>query len=217
MSHNKTTVGGQSPDSAGEISIALNDLSDVSGSPSTGDALVYGGANWAPTAPTGDAATTLPYSGYNEYDAYVGGAKYFSTSDYAMFSHYRWRNNMIGGPYTASFWVDATDPPSANTNTKWVMAYDLPSGLWLIDCTPNFTFSSSTDYVDLAWFDTSGNQYSSLVRFQEGRPSPANVWAVVDVSAPTRVYLKCVVVSGSISQARDDTPRNIAFQFIKIG
>ena len=57
MSHNKIKVGGQSPNTSGEISVALNDLSDVSGSPSTSEALVYGGSGWAPGTLSGELQT----------------------------------------------------------------------------------------------------------------------------------------------------------------
>ena len=190
MSHNKITVGGKTPDTAGEIAVDLNDLSDVSGSPSTGDALVYGGAGWGPSNPGLTAATTLPYSAYNTYDGYGGSAKYISVNDYVMFSHYRWRTNMIGGPYSGSIWVQATKPPSQlSLNSKYLMAFDLPAGVWLIDCTPNFTFTSSSNYIDVAWYDVAGNQYSSLFRFQIGRAYPVNVWAIINLSSPARVSI----------------------------
>ena len=104
MSDNKITVGGKTPGTAGEIAVALNDLSDVSGSPSTGDILAYGGSGWLPTAPTGDAATTLPYSAYIENSSWGAGSHHIDTGDWVAWRKYSAKDNMIGGPYSASFW-----------------------------------------------------------------------------------------------------------------
>ena len=47
MSHNKIKVGGQSPNVSGEITVALNDLSNVTaGSPSDDDVLKYSSGSW---------------------------------------------------------------------------------------------------------------------------------------------------------------------------
>ena len=47
MSHNKITVGGQEPNREGAVSLALDNLSDVSASsPSAGQTIAYDGANW---------------------------------------------------------------------------------------------------------------------------------------------------------------------------
>jgi hypothetical protein len=50
MSHNKITVGNQSPSSSGDISLALNDLSDVSiSSPANNEVIGFNGSAYVNT------------------------------------------------------------------------------------------------------------------------------------------------------------------------
>ena len=219
MSHNKTTVGSKTPDTAGEIAVALNDLSDISGSPSTGDALAYGGSGWLPTAPTGDAATTLPYSAYAEYVSFGAGAHYIQTGDWLAWRKYSANPNMIGGPYNTSFWMNATTVHTRDlTNSKWAMGYELPAGRWIVKGVVNWTYASSTEYVDMAWFDAAGNQYGNLVRSQQNKAAGSvNVWGLIEISSLTEVALKCTYASALITNPGGAEHRCIAYQFIKIG
>ena len=86
MSHNKISVGTATPDATGALSVALNDLSDVSGSPSDGDVCGYASGAWAPTSPP-----------EIERIAFVGwrlGAGSFNTStaNYDIGDNTIWRN-----------------------------------------------------------------------------------------------------------------------------
>jgi len=217
MSHNKITVGGKTPDTAGEIAVDLNDLSDVSGSPSTGDALVYGGANWGPASP-GVASTTLPYSTYVTDQSWSAGGFALLAGRYWIWRHLSGNPDMIGGPYYPSgFWIFSKTAQAGLTNTKWCQAYDIPAGVWLIDGSFNARHNGTTNYVDVRWRDASGNNYGNMIRSMEGRPNSTNVWALVDVASTTQIFLEVVSVSGSVFIPARDVSRSIAFQFIKIG
>tara|TARA_Y100000592_G_scaffold38382_2_gene60764 strand:- start:29334 stop:29954 length:621 start_codon:yes stop_codon:yes gene_type:complete len=79
MSHNKIKVGGQSPNTSGEISVSLNNLSDVvlSGSEEAKDVLRHNGTNFVdtqlaysdlsgtPTIPSSSGDITSDHTGVN--------------------------------------------------------------------------------------------------------------------------------------------------------
>ena len=220
MSHNQTTVGGQSPNSAGEISVALNDLSDVSGSPSTGEALVYDGSGWAP-ASIGAVSTTLPYSAYvSDQSSWGAGSYKIITGHWVSWRKYSARNDMIGGPYNTTFWMSSSTAHTSLSNTKWCMGFKLPSGKWIVRGVLNVRHSNSTNYLEAGWFDGAGNQYGNIVRSMRGRSAGSCiVWGLIDISSLTEVFIKCTYASHATG-LQIPTPaetRCIAYQFIKIG
>ena len=74
MSHNLEQVGTATPDASSDLGVELNDLSDVSGVPSDGQALEYSGGAWGPGAwPTTQRRALLNWT-------LLSGS--FSTSNY---------------------------------------------------------------------------------------------------------------------------------------
>ena len=83
MSHNKITVGGQSPNSNGEISTELNNLSNVSvSSPIENQLLKYSSGSWTAQTQEPSASKELVYS-YATYitSGYSGGTTNYSLSN----------------------------------------------------------------------------------------------------------------------------------------
>ena len=215
MSHNKITVGGKTPDSSGEIAVDLNDLSNVSGTPSTNDVLVYGGAGWSPAVAT--AGTSLPYSAFNPWTSHGVGSYGIPSGDWYSWRKFTARNSMIGGPYNSSFWVSSSIVHTSLSNSSWCMAFDLPAGLWFVRGTPNVRHNNTTNYIDLAWFDAAGNQYGNKARSMRGRPNSVTCWGVVDIASTTKIFLKSVLSSGAIYIPGATEHRSITFHFIKLG
>lgn len=119
MSHNKISVGTATPDATGALSVALNDLSDVSGSPSDGDVCGYASGAWAPTSPP-----------EIERIAFVGwrlGAGSFSTStaNYDVGDNVIWRNAQM-------FLYDTTYTQVTASSGAYVPA---PSSAWTMHWT----------------------------------------------------------------------------------
>jgi len=79
MSHNKIKVGSQSPNTEGEINVALNDLSNVSvGSPSNNQVLKYSSGSWIAGNAGNQASKELMYSYKSKFTGTYGGG----TSNY---------------------------------------------------------------------------------------------------------------------------------------
>lgn len=213
MSHNKITVGGQTPDSSGGITIALDDLDNVSGTPSPGDVVSWNGSSWVYAAPGSTASTTLPNSAFTDDSAYSASGGTQSTGHRFQFRHFGC--HLIGGPYSDSFWTPATTPDAAKQNTKWCMGFNLGSGLWLMHAVVNYRFAASTGRIDVAWFDSS-SQLSSSVQVTGERSSSTTLVSVVDLASPTEVFLKNTYVSGTVYIPSGSQARSVSVQFIKM-
>ncbi len=120
MSHNSNQVGTADPNRQGEISVELNDLSDVSGSPSEGDVLGYASGAWAPTSPPGIERT-----------AFVGwrlssGSFSTSTANYDVGDNVIWRNAQMflyDTTYTQTTASSGVYVPAASA--AWTMHWTL--------------------------------------------------------------------------------------------
>jgi hypothetical protein len=92
MSHNKIKVGGQSPNTSGEISVALNNLSDVSvASPSNNQVLKYNGDTWVAGSAGPEASKELVYHYKSAFaGTYSGGTSNYNLTNNAL-NRFRWR------------------------------------------------------------------------------------------------------------------------------
>ena len=88
MSHNRTKIGSAEPNSSGVISPELNDLSNVSGSPSDGQVLKYSSSSssWSPS----NSSSTTARICFSSWRSQGG----FNTSNYAydVNDNIMWRN-----------------------------------------------------------------------------------------------------------------------------
>jgi hypothetical protein len=120
MSHNKIKVGGQSPNTLGEVSVALDNLSSVNlGTPSSDQVLKYDGSEWiSSAAPPGTEAYIL--LGQGETAAYsTSGASTLSTLNNAIHLYDTAPLNTIGGATLnevtgVSDWYDDITLPAGN-------------------------------------------------------------------------------------------------------
>jgi hypothetical protein len=214
MSHNVTKVCSKSPDNTGNITVELNDLTNLSGAPSSTNVLAYDGTNWINTS--NSANTSLPYSYHSVHSSWGASGYEVRVDDWIGWRKLSGSNEMIGGPYTASFWEDASAAHMIISNTKWCMGFNLPVGTWFVKGVVNFRHNNTSNYLDIGWFDGSGNQYSNLVRSARGRTSSVTVWGLVDISSATQIFLKCVSKSGTIYIPTGPEHRCIAYQFTKL-
>tara|TARA_Y100000310_G_scaffold55782_1_gene51130 strand:- start:69 stop:701 length:633 start_codon:yes stop_codon:yes gene_type:complete len=196
MSHNKIKVGGKTPDSAGEISVALNDLSDVSGSPSTGEALVYGGAGWAPAVGGGDLQAIFIAHRSGVAPAYSASPASAMTTNSTFYVYDSAPYNTITGS-------------TINQTNGWVDYITLPAGKYTIQSQVRAEFSASTGYLGTVWKNSANNvQYSAegfvgdLSSF--GGPT-AEALGHLDISVNTDIYLKIGQVSSIHAIASQST------------
>ena len=139
MSHNKITVAGQKPDVNGDVSVNVENLSDVSGTPSTNDYLKWSGTAWEPTA---NASLTTGvghiFIGQGESDNYSNsphGTGSFAAGNQIYFYDSSPVNTITGATITSS--------------SGWISSITLPAGDYLLNVKTLFEFSA-TGYCSYA-------------------------------------------------------------------
>jgi hypothetical protein len=190
MSHKKITVGGQAPDAAGNIEVGVSHLSDISGTPSSGEALVYGGAGWAPSAVGG----SLQYMFISHRS---GGTINYNTSPASSMAvgdtFYIYDAAPLNTITGAS--INQTTA-SGSVIANWVNYITLPAGKYTLQSQVLAEFNPSTGYLSTA-FKNSANSidYSSqgFVGDLSTFSSPtALTLGHLDISSNTDIYLKIV-------------------------
>lgn len=120
MSHNKATIGTATPDATGAIAVALNDLSDVSGSPSEGDVLSYNSGAWGATNPPG--IERIAFTGWR----LSSGTFNTSTANFDVGDNTIWRNaqmHLYDTTYTQVTASSGSYVPAPST--AWTMHWTL--------------------------------------------------------------------------------------------
>ena len=136
MSHNKIKVAGKSPNQAGEISVDLSDLNDVSSSaPSNDQYLQYNStsAEWEPTDGTTVETTNVPTIFIGE-----GASQTYPEA---------WANNNGVYFYSSSTPVNTISSAtvtSSDSYANWYDTFTLPSGTYLVYARAQGDFSSSS-------------------------------------------------------------------------
>ena len=130
MSHNKITVAGQSPDASSEISIALNNLSDVSTSGvSSGEVIKYNGSSWNTGAPPAGSPQYI-LIGQGESEAY-------SSSTATSLA----QGNSLQIYDTSP--IENIAGASLTKTSDWIREITLPAGQYFVQCQTNVIFSAS--------------------------------------------------------------------------
>jgi hypothetical protein len=150
MSHNINKVNSQEPNRAGEITEALNDLSDVSASsPSSGQTLRYDGANWS----LGTTTTALSLFGTGQTQAYPTGGTALAVNVDLHF--YGEAHNGAG---------------ATGTYTGWFDSVTLPAGSYILTAVSGITMSTSTGEASFRWYDQGGSTFrgtTGIVGFED--------------------------------------------------
>ncbi len=147
MSHNSNKVNAQEPNRQGEITQALNDLSDVNASsPSSGQMLIYSSGAWG--AGAGAATGGIINIGQGESDAYSNSGASSIATNVDLFFYDSAPTNSISGATINNVGV-----------TDWVSSVELPIGDYMIWVRFGAEFSS-TGYLGFAVYD-SGNVVKS--------------------------------------------------------
>jgi len=137
MSHNKITVAGQDPSSAGDITVGLNSLSDVTISSASSDqVLKYDGSSFVNAALSANKGYDLKCaiyqgSGGNNYTVSTSSTYKYVIGDYSI---YRINGNTYNTYYDTGFTVNnATSANSPISNNTWVESIDIPNaGTYLV-------------------------------------------------------------------------------------
>ena len=188
MSHNKFTVAGQSPNASSEISVALNNLSDVSiSSPSSDQVLKYNGSSFVNGAAPSTSASYM-LLGQGETDAYSNsGAASIGAGDKLRIYDSSPVENIAGASLTKY------------SSTNWIESFTLPAGNYQIISQFNVSFSSS-GYASAVLEDGSNNNYTYQAVIGDNASShqagaATSLVGYFELSASTALHLELKAVS----------------------
>ena len=188
MSHNKFSVASQSPDSSGDVSVALTNLSDVSiSTPSVGQVLKYDGSSFVNIAEPSASAAYIRV-GNGETNAYSNsGAASIGVGDQLRIYETSPLNTISGASFTKY------------SSTDWIESITLPAGNYQAISQFNVSFSAS-GYAALVIEDGSNNNYSyqavigdNAASYQAG--AATSIVTYFELSTSTAVHLELKAVS----------------------
>jgi hypothetical protein len=163
MSHNKITVANQSPDSAGNISIDVSNMSDVNiSSPTDNQVLQYSTASSEWQNQTVSLGSGLLVLGQGDSDAYSNSGASSMSGDVYLYAPSASIVNTFGATITKYL---ATD---------WVTSITLPAGNYFAQLTYRVEFSSS-GYFNFGLTDSTGStEYTTKAYIGEDRTTIDN-------------------------------------------
>ena len=192
MSHNRIKVGSAEPNSSGVISPELNDLSNVSGSPSDGQVLKYNSSAWAPASESSGSAIEYIFYGHGESESYSDSPASNLNANSTVYIYDSSGVNTITG---ASVSTTAT---SGGGGGVWLGSVTIPSGTYRATFTVLPSFSSS-GYFAYSLHDGTNHRTSigtvgtSTSNYGSGGPVATGAFTI---SSSTTLTPRILAVSG---------------------
>ena len=191
MSHNKIKVGGQEPTVNGEISVALNNLSDVSASsPSNGDFLKYNSTSgdWENSATASSSSVPIVFLGEGANQNYPetlasGSDVYFYAASPI---------NTIGATLGSS-----------DSYSNWYDQFTLPAGDYMLQASLHGDYTGATGQAKYQFREGSNNRGASGVNLDPsnttGTEYPGEAISYVTLSSSTTITVRLTSVTAADS------------------
>ena len=158
MSHNKIKVAGQEPNSSGSITVALDNLSNVTASsPNENDVLQYSSGSWS-TAALASVSSSAEYLliGQGESNAYNSSTTDTTISNGDILNFYDTTpKNTISGASVVNYLA-----------TDWITGVTLPAGTYWVLTTYRVKFSAS-GLLGFRWKTDAGGNLSHIAYIGE--------------------------------------------------
>ncbi len=198
MSHNKIKVGSATPDFNGDVTLNLDNLSDVSGTPSTDQYLQYDGSGWTPVNAAAGSTVEFIFIGHGESQDYQysphGTGAFTSTSDLYIYDSNH--TNTITNA-TVTITSGQADPRSDN----WISSITLPAGNYIVSGQTLLEFSSS-GYAAYAFHDSSNNVLTQVGVVGTDRSlyggTGSLAYSIIELTSQTTIKLKLRAKGGTI-------------------
>ena len=209
MSHNKIKVGGQSPNTSGEISVALDNLSDINiTSISDNDFLQYNSTSgdWENTANPSSSTVAILFLGEGADQTYPetlasGSDVYFYAASPV---------NTIGATLASS-----------DTYSDWYDQFTLPAGDYLLQASLHGDYTGATGEAKYQFREGSNNRGASGVNLDPSNTSgteyPADAISYVTLTASTTVTLRLTSVTASNSTTTNLQSKRGYLLIMKVG
>ncbi len=190
MSHNKIKVGGQSPSTSGEISVALDNLSDVSSTLTDNEMLAYVGSEFTTRSKLSTSSESY-YRFIKTSDNYGTTASY-SNNDYWVWRHSTGVNESKDATVTRN---TATSGNSPINNSNWTESLTFTeSGTYLfVACVAMGDNFTSNDSCNVQWSD--GSAFSHKTHLNSEGVFGSTLWGIKTISSSTtfRMFVSDIV------------------------
>ena len=217
MSHNKIKVGGQNPNASGEISVSLNNLSNVSTASASNGVLLKYFNSWTFGLP-GFVSTDFALIASNRTTGGVT-AVYDSTSLNSILTDSR--NSGYGtaslkgsaSQFTHLFQSGTTFSGGAS---KRYSGFELPANSkFLLIFVHAGKFTNSTGESVLQWIDENNNSLGPQVKFQDSGRGSKKLFGYIEVGGSSiKVFPTCISTS---LHRRGNYADGDSWQAIRIG
>ena len=190
MSPNKIKVAGQEPDASGSITVALNDLSNVSASsPSESDILQYSSGSWS-TAALASVSSAAEYLliGQGESNAYSNSTTDTTISNGDILNFYDTApKNTLSGASVVNYLA-----------TDWITGVTLPAGTYWVLTTYRVEFSAS-GLLGFRWQTDAGGNKTNIAYIGESfggvAGTTSTISAIINLSSSDTIELNASDVS----------------------
>ena len=191
MSHNKIKVGGQSPNTSGEISVAINNLSDVNiTSVSNNDFLKYNSTSgdWENNATASSSSVSIVFLGEGANQNYPetlasGSDVYFYAASPI---------NTIGATLGSS-----------DSYSNWYDQFTLPAGDYILQASLHGDYTGATGEAKYQFREGSNNRGAAGVNLDPsnttGTEYPAEAVSYVTLASSTTITVRLISVTAANS------------------
>lgn len=216
MSYLINKVQDQKPDVDGQINVAIDQLNNFTGTPSTNDFLVFGsGSDWTPDTFTPEQ---IGDHGFSYHGVFTSGSVGIQDSTrYDVGNRFIFRQSSGYDTSESTISPNTTVASTAGvggTTTAWFMSWDVDPGDWLFyTTTPIRPYSSSQ--MTLQWTDGT-NYYGPKLELDESVKCPDVHIAYISISSTTELWLEVMASNNSYLHSSNQH-QAVAFNFIKIG
>lgn len=227
MSHNKITVGSQLPDSAGNVSLALTDLSDVSfSSLSNNDVIQYNGTSFDNTAISStDLIDQSLFANCNLTAMGEGVFSFVYSSSTAAGSANAIMVGATGSGYgiadiTGSIAVSNVTPAGltyGSTGSRFYARYQVPTGQYILIYETRGFFQDSTGVSTVAWMDESYNVLGNVVELKPkggGQRGSKKIYGYINTNSSVYVHIGLITTS---KHARAREVNSTTVQILRVG
>jgi len=204
MSHNKITVGGQAPSASGDVSIALNNLSDVDTTGvASGDVIAYNGSSYE--ASSSSISLGVVFLG-------EGASSNYPQTLNASDNVYFYAPNPINT-------IGATLLDSDTIGSDWYDGATLPAGEYIISCSLHGDYTGSTGITTFI-VKSGSTQIGCFAQDVDGANNsdyPSDASAYISLSSPTNIVVDITSVTAANSTTTDAQSKRGYLQIIKVG
>lgn len=227
MSHNKITVASLPPDSTGNVSLALTDLSDVSfSSLLDNDVIQYNGASFDNTAM--QPADDIDQSLFANCNLTAMGTTFnfvYSSSTAANSAN----AIMVGANGSAAYGIAEINGSIAvsnvtpaglvygSTDARFYARYQVPTGQYILIYQTRGFFQDSTGVSTVAWMDASYNVLGNVVELKPkagGQRGSKKIYGYINTNSSVYVHIGLIT---TLKHARAREISSTTVQILRIG